>query len=285
MRLTEAFMRPFVLGCVLFALLSAVALAGTKPEEIIARNLDSIGTADARAAVKSRAVQGTLKLKILVGGSGEFEGNWQAVSEQHKSNLLLKFNNVNWRGERFVSDGDKTSIASATAGYHRSSFAEFVNSYNFIVKDGLLGGELSTNWCLQDLDRHYFKLESIGLKKVDGRELQGLEYLSKNNNEMKVRLYFDPDTGRHVLTVYEVVQGSTIAHTDIATARQKDVRYVLEERFSDFQTDGGITLPRAYDLRFSQELQNGSTSLYDWNMTAEKVVNNANLDPKNFELK
>ncbi|MGD0990387.1 MAG: hypothetical protein ABR874_21475 [Candidatus Sulfotelmatobacter sp.] len=267
------------------ACLVGTAAAGTKPEDVVAKNLDSIGAPDARAAVKSRSVQGTLRFKSVVGGRIDATGAWQEVSEQHKSNFLMKFDAINWRGERFVTDGDKTSIASATAGYHRSTLAEFVNSYSFIVSDGLLGGELSTNWALQDLDRHKCKLENIGVKKVDGRELQGLEYLSKNNNEMKVRLYFDPETGRHVMTVYEVAQGAIIAHTDKETARQKDVRYILEERFSDFQTEGGMTLPRAYDLRFSQELQNGSTSLYDWSMTAEKLVNNISLDPKNFELK
>jgi hypothetical protein len=279
-------MRHLAFFCILVAFLSVfAAAAGAKPDEVVAKSLDSIGTADARAAVKSRAVRGSLTFKILVGGSGEFTGKWQAVSEQHKTNLLMTFNDVKWRGERFVSDGDKTSIASATEGYHRSSFAEFVNSYSFIVKDGLLGGEFSTNWCLQDVDHHHFKLENIGLKKIDGRELQGLEYLSKTNGEMTVRFYFEPDTGRHVMTAYSVVQGAGIAHNDVATARQKEVRYTIEERFSDFQADGGITLPRSYDLRFTQELQNGSTSSYDWSMTAEKVVNNANVDPKNFELK
>jgi hypothetical protein len=278
-------MQRFIPFIVLFVLLSTIAEAGAKPEEVITKNLDSIGTAEARANVKSRAMQGPLTFKILVGGAGTSSGSWKAASEEHKAFLQMVFNGVNWRGERFITDGDKTSIASATANYHRSAFAEFINSYSFIMRDGLLGGELSVHWCLQDAGDHRFKLENIGLKKIDGRDLQGLEYFSKNNNEMKIRLYFDPETGRHVMTVYEVNQDASIAHSDTATARRNDVRYVIEERFSDFQTDAGITLPRLYDLRFSQELQNGSTSLYDWSMVAEKVANNVSLDPKSFELK
>jgi len=48
-----------------------------------------------------------------------------------------------------------------------------VNSQDFIVKEGLLGGELSTAWALQNLDGNRVKIEYIGLKKVDGHELQG----------------------------------------------------------------------------------------------------------------
>jgi hypothetical protein len=279
-----ASMRYLAAVCAL-ACLVGTAAAGTNPEDVVTKNLDSIGTTDAREAVKSRAVQGKLQFKIVVGGGGGFEGNWQVLSEEHKSNIVLKFNNMDWRGERFVAVDDKTSILSVRANYQRSAFADFVNGFNFIVKDGLLGGELSTHWCLQNLDQHRFKLEDIGLKKIDGRDLQGLEYISKNNNEMKIRLYFDSETGRHVATIYLVEKIPLMAHTDIENARQKSTRYTLEERFDDFQTDRGITLPRVYDLRFSQQLQHGSTSVYDWNMTAEKVINNPILDPKNFELK
>lgn len=87
------------------------------------------------------------------------------------------------------------------------------------------------------------------------------------------------------MTVYSVVRAATIASNDIANARQQENRYTLEERFSDFQTDNGITLPRQYDLRFTQELQNGSTSGYDWIMTADKVINNPIIDLSNFEIR
>jgi hypothetical protein len=102
---------------------------------------------------------------------------------------------------------------------------------------------------------------------------------------MTVKLYFEPDTHHHVLSLYSVSRGASIAHNDIATGRQKETRYSLEERFSDFQTDGGLTLPRQCDLRFSQELQNGTTDVYEWIMTANKVLENPNLDPANFQVK
>ena len=51
------------------------------------------------------------------------------------------------------------------------------------------------------------------------------------------------------------------------------------------QTDNGITLPRHYDLRYTQEPQNGSTRAYDWEITADKVITNISLDPANFQIK
>jgi hypothetical protein len=275
--------RQFVLALSLAGSFCSAHAAETTPEEIVAKHLDSIGTAEARAAVRSRAVQGTLHFKMLVGGGGETFGSWGRVSEQRKSNFVMRFGNGNWRGEQFVFDGDKTSFAAATSTHDRSTLARFVNSQDFIVKEGLLGGELSTAWALQNLDHSRVKLGYIGLKKVDGHELQCIEYLSKGTSDMSVKLYFDPETYRHVMTVYSVSQpnfGGTIRNS----AQQREIRFTLVERFSHFESDNGITLPRHYDLQYTEELQDGATRVYDWDMTADKILSNLDLDPRNFQL-
>ena len=66
---------------------------------------------------------------------------------------------------------------------------------------------------------------------------------------------------------------------------QGQVRFTIEERFSDFQADSGLTLPRHYDLRFTREPQNGASRLYDFDMTADKFLTNIGLDPANFQIK
>ncbi|MFZ0772461.1 MAG: hypothetical protein WCA49_05440 [Candidatus Sulfotelmatobacter sp.] len=71
----------------------------------------------------------------------------------------------------------------------------------------------------------------------------------------------------------------------LIAADQGQTRYTIEERFSDFQADNGITLPRHYDLRYTQEPQNGASRAYDWDMTADKVLTNIPLDPANFQIK
>jgi hypothetical protein len=267
------------------AAVSGAIAADTKAEDIVAQHLDSIGTAEARAAVKSLAIQGTLRFKVMVGGASETPGTWQRLSEDRKSKFVMKFGDEKWWGEQFVFDGDKDSFAGATLSHQWSPLGSFVQGQDSMVKEGLLGGELGTAWALENIDAHHVKLENLGRKKVDGRELDEISYLSKSNSGMTIKLYFDPETHRHVMTVYTVVRASTITHNSLADAQQLGNRYTLEERFSDFQTDKNITLPRQYDLRFTQELQNGSTIVYDWAMTADKVLQNPIIPPANFQVK
>jgi hypothetical protein len=239
----------------------------------------------ARAALKSLAAQGTLRFKVLVGGGGKTPGTWQRLTEQRKSKFVMKFGDNKWWGEQFVFDGDKVSFASATLSHQLSDFGAFVASQDGIVKEGLLGGELGGAWALQSIDHSRVLLDYIGRKKVDGRELDEIDYVSKGTGDIKVKLYFEPETHHHVMTMYSVQRTPIIAHDPVANARQKQLIYSLVERFSDFQTDKGFTLPRQYGLRFSEELQNGNTIVYDWTMAADKVIVNPNIDPANFREK
>jgi hypothetical protein len=273
---------------IIFALVASlweVALAGTKPEDIVSQHLDSIGTAEARAAIKSRGVEGTLRFTVSLGGAGTIAGNWQLLSEERKSKFVMKFPNDKWWGEQFVFDGNKASLAFTTVSGQLSPLGAFVASQQSIIKEGLLGGELGTQWALQNVDRHRVRLDYKGRKKVDGRELDTIEYLSKGNGGMTIRLYFEPDTHHHVMTSYSISIAPTIAANDIANAQQHERLYSIEERFGNFQTDSGITLPREYDLRFSEELQNGRTNVYDWKLTADKVLENPRIEPTNFVTK
>jgi len=305
-------------GFWLLTLLVAPALlayaADLKPEELVAHHLDSLGTAAARGAVKARVVQGSAKFKILVGGGGnQLEGKGAVVSEDRKVNIMMKFN-TDYRGEQFISDGDKTYIAATTAEHRRTSFGEFVKSQPLILQEGLLGGTLSTNWALLNLDHNHPRLSSGGLKKVDGRQLLDVRYQPKKGNDMDIHLYFDPETYRHVMTVYSLTAAAGLG-TSVASisdqagltgpgpgggasssqpsaggdptrsSKQREIRYTLEERFSDFKTTDGVTLPSHYNIHFTQELQSGSTILDEWDMTADEVSDNMTLDPRNFQVK
>lgn len=294
----------FVTAAIILAI-SAFA-ENLKPEEILSRHLNSIGTPEARAAIKSRVVQGTLKMRVLVGGGGDVTGTWGRVSELRQSDFVMRFaTGGDWRGEQFVFDGERAGFATATSSHSRSVFAQFVSSQDFIVKEGLLGGELSTAWALQNLDQNHAKLQSIGTKKVDGKQLMGLQYQSKGSHDMQVKIYFDPETFRHVMTVYTVEIAPGMAREITESVYQSQNRYTIEERFSDFQSVDGLTLPKHYRLQYTQEVQSGNsdtgasvagptttheellgtTRVYDWDMTAEQIQHNLNLDAKNFRVK
>jgi len=67
------------------------------------------------------------------------EGKSAVVSQERKLNLLLKFPN-DYKGEQFISDGDKSYIAATTSNHRRSTLGEFVMSQPVILQDGLPGG-------------------------------------------------------------------------------------------------------------------------------------------------
>ena len=94
----------------------------------------------------------------------------------------------------------------------------------------------------------------------------------------------DPETYRHVATVYSISMSANLGGDVTMSGSQQNIRYTIEERFGDFEAANGITLPRLYDLRYTQELQNGSTRAYDWDMNADQVRVNVPLDPGNFRV-
>lgn len=288
--------------------------ADQKAEDIVAKHLDSIGTQQARATAKSRVVQGKADFRRLVDAGGHLEGNSVFVSQGDKFQFMMKFPNNDYRGEQFICDGDRTQVTGTTANHSRSSLGEFVYVQNAILKEGLLGGALSTAWPLQDLSDRKAKLSYEGTKKVDGQELLELRYKPKKNSDLDIHLYFDPATYHHVMTVYTLsiraglgninaqISNATPTGVDLgpaplptggvvpessetATAHQQETRYRLEERFSEFQTSGGLTLPMHYRIQFSQELKDGKTSLTQWDMNFADVENGTGVDPRNFAVK
>jgi len=167
---------------------------------------------------------------------------------------------------------------------------EFVYSQDQMVRDGLMGGTLTTAWALLNLDANKPKLSYNGQKKINGGEAYEIGYHSKKKDDLTIHLYFDKDTYRHVMTTYSMTLASGLALNAIGTditqsSRQKETRYTLEEDFSDFQTVEGLTLPSKYVIHFTQELQNGATEVSEWDIAADKCSNNIALDPKNFEVK
>jgi len=301
--------------------------AELKPEQLIAKHLDSIGTAEARKSVKTRVVQGTAQYKILVGGAGTLDGKAVMVSEGDKLRLLLKFENNDYKGEQFVSDGSRLEVAATTSQRSRSPLGDFIYTQNTAIHEGLFGGVLSTAWPLLNLDERKPKLSYEGLKTVDGRQLHLLRYKPKKSSDQTIDLYFDPETYRHVLTVYSLTvrsqlsqgttyqsaggsnipvqmtqtstvdqlkgstpdnpnPGSSAAQSpETAQAQQQNTRYRIEERFSDFKTADGLTMPTHYDVHFSRELQSGATSVYEWDVKVSDIGENVTLDPKNFQPK
>jgi len=62
-------------------------------------------------------------------------------------------------------------------------------------------------------------------------------------------------------------------------------RSSLEERFADFKTVDGLTLPTHWNLHFTRELPDGSTTISEWDLTEDDIRNNVGLDPGILNVK
>jgi len=127
---------------------------------------------------------------------------YQSSASQTSS---MKFGSGPWHGERFAFDGDKTSFAAFTSSHRPSAFGDFILTQDYIIKEGLLGGEFSPGWTLENPDHNRIKLEYLGRKQIDGRDLEGVDYFPKGNSDMKVKFYFDPEIFHYVMTVYFLI--------------------------------------------------------------------------------
>ena len=259
--------------------------ADMKPEEVVAKHLDAIGTAEARKSVKSRVVQGAATYRIHSGGSGAIDGKAVVASEGGKSNFLFKINTNGYRGEQFICDGNKTSVAGTYGDKTRSEFGDFVLAQNVVLREPLLGGVWTAGWPLLDVEAHKAQIHYEGSKKVDGRNLIALRYRPKKGTDLDIMLYFDPQTYQHVMTVYKASQQTGLGEGEIATARKQPTRYEIEERFSDFQTVDGLTLPSHYDLRYTEEQESGFTKSVEWEVRVTNLMNNVSIDPRSFEVR
>jgi hypothetical protein len=277
-----------VVLCSTFVLLSQSLAANpvATADELVTQHLDSIATSSVRAGFKTRVAQGPVHFTILVGGAGSLDGKAAIVSEGKKLQFMMKFPNNDYRGEQFVFDGEKDMVAFSSAQKIRSAFGNFVFVQDAVIREGLLGGVLTTAWPLLDLDERKAKLSFDGLKKMNGEDLYELRYRPRKNTDLEINLYFDPQTYRHVETIYSysVSQALTLGGEQ-AAARQVPNRYRLQEKFSDFKTVDGVTLPTHEDIQFTQELQNGRTTLWDWDIKELDVSNNVGVDARNFDVK
>ena len=268
-------------------MLSLIASGAAKDEfelgEFVKQHLNSIGTEQARGAAKNCVVQGSVTFQILNRAAQTWEGPATLVSEGNKLSSLFKFPPTVYRTEWFTSDGTRASVAFVRPG-HWTEFGNFVKVHDEILTEGLWGGTLSTAWALAHVEERDAKLQDRGTKKIDGVELRRIDYLPKKNSDLEVQLYFEPNTFRHVMTVYLLTISARSAPTVNQARNESETHYRLEERFSDFASFDNLTLPTRWTVRFTYGgVSNGTIDRYD--VAAKKISHNMSLDAKNFEIK
>jgi len=265
--------------------LSAHAADKLRVEDVLAKHLASIGTADARASAKTRVADGKAEMQEVVGGSSSVRGNANLFCDNRRLKIAMAFSGVaQYPGEQWVFDGKNTAVAETAPGA-RSSIGNFIHRYPELLREGLLGGSALTSWSLLDLDARQPRLKYDGLKKIEGRELHQISYTPKKGaSGLQIRLFFDPETFRHVKTTYTMELGAgltemkdargNVVGTDV-NQHQAEVRYVVTENFGDFQAVDGLALPTSWSITY--DYQPSTTAIMKWSIKLEHFKHNQEL--------
>jgi hypothetical protein len=261
-----------------------------KAEDVVDKNLASIGTPEARATVQSRIVSGAVQMVYRLGGSGQLSGKINILSEGRKFRFGMNLGALDYPGDQFAFDGDKATVGQIRSRV-RSAFSDFLYNNDNVIKEGLLGGTLSTAWPLLDLKGRQGKVEYTGLKTIDDKQLHEVQYKpKKGGGEMQVYFYFDPESFRHVRTRIRLVKPEQATGARIGESTGAEgTRYTLVEKFENFGVVDGLTLPQKYTLEF--EVNSGENStvggsvVIDWDVALSQIVHNQQLDPKYFAVK
>ena len=253
-----------------------------KPEEVVARHLESIGTARARAAVTTRIIAGTSQVIIRTPPPGQAVGKAVLASEGVKSLFGMSFPSPVYPREQLGFNGNSFMAAFSTPGV-RSGLGNFLMMHEIIFRHGLMGGTLTSAWPLVDLESHHAQLEYAGTKKLNDELLYELKYLPRGNSDLKVTLFFERETFRHVRTEYERTVSAPMGKVEYTNIQEREARYKMVEEFSLFKLEGELTLPHIYKIKVSIDTVNG-TYVAEWTIKLTQFEFNQKIDQTAFNV-
>jgi len=261
---------------------SSSATAKLTAEELVAKHLESIGTAQEIGAVKTRIISGNSEVIFRTEPKGQAAGRAVLASEGPRNLLGMSFPSPVYPREQLGFNG-KSFVAAYTTPGVRSSLGSFLMTHELIFKQGLMGGTLSTAWPLLDVTDRKPQLEYGGLKKVDGKLLHQLKYIARGGSALQIVLFFEDETFRHVRTEYERVIAASIGTRSQIDAKEREIRYKMVEEFSNFKTESGLSLPHTYKIALAIDGETG-TSLIDWEINLTQFTFNERIDPNSFNI-
>ena len=246
---------PLIACCILAIQVSG--LCADNPEQLIAAHLESIGSADALSQIKSITLVGALVPEFNQGSIYANQGSTYTtsgvamlVSEGTKIGIVISpGGNASQTWEHFAYDGK--DVTTRDISYRtKTLMSDFIHNYDWIMKNGLLGGVYSRGWPFLDAKGDSSNMRELRKTKVDGDELYEFEYRPADRYVgMTINLYFDPETYRHVRTQY------------------RSSLFILTEKFDDFRKVDGVslTLPHNYTLEHSAAI-NSRIYVTTWNI-------------------
>ncbi len=270
------------IACALLAAPPKSSAQKLKAEEVVARHLESIGSAKDRAAVTTRIIAGTSQVIFRTPPPGQATGRAVLASEGIKNLIGMSFPSPVYPREELGFNGNSFIAAYVTPGT-RSSLGSFLMTHDLIFKQGLMGGTLSSAWPLLDVAARGAQLEYAGTRKVDDRTLHEIKYMPHAGSDLKISLFFDQQGFQHVRTEYQRTIPAPTGVRDYANVQEREIRYKMVEEFSGFKKEGALTLPHVYKIKLSIDNQNG-TFLAEWTITLTQFAFNEKIDPTAFSI-
>jgi len=238
-----------LLATVGLASVPVLAAEKLKPEEVIRRHLEAVGAAE--AGVSPRSIAGSCALRTLASQVlGVLVGRFRFDSAADGSALTMQFPSDRYPKESFVFDDGRPEVGFAQPG-RRSGLARFVAANPIMLTEGLLGGVLNASWPLFNLAEGGARAKYDGLKKVEGREVHRLSYRArKGQGDLGVFLFFEPDTFRHVGSLYKTSQSQSMGTRLEQSSTMNDVYFQVQEGFSDWKAVNGVILPATWTIQY-----------------------------------
>jgi hypothetical protein len=230
--------------------MAALALAADPPKEakltaddVVARHVASIGTAEAQSAAGGRVVKGPVQYvrkPVTNDESDPFAGRTTNItvpmtlaSGGARYFIDIQYGGKDYPFDRIVYDGNKVKNARLFAPGNYTVIAGLLKDNDWLLKSGLLGGPLTTAWILLSPGERFEKLDYAGIKKGAGKPGHRLNARLRGDSEHEIAFYFDPETFQLFRT--EIWIGPN--------ARRK-----LEQDFSDYKTVHDLSLPHSWTM-------------------------------------
>ncbi len=289
----------------------ACALAGTiasgvsgtgdqklKPDAVVAKHLESIGSADVLMGIHSRTVFGAALVRRPVGmippvlpeaDKRTEAANFLLASADGKIAMVMKFYDLEYPGEHFAFDG-KSATVSFTRANKRSVLGEFLSAQSGLIEEGLLGGVLSTGWALLHSPESGFRLKYREVR-IEKRRFHEITLTPKNKrhpHRIVICLLFEFDTFRHVMTEYALVgKDESLSPPRYVEKFGRLTKQPppetppprMVEKFGDFRSVDGLTLPFAYTIECPPSSVMGTSYTLD----IRQVRHNGPIDPLLFK--
>jgi hypothetical protein len=281
---------PFVLLVAsVVCILPAHADDKLKPEDLVAKHLESIGTAEARARVNGTRIKGSCSVSVRLCGEGQVDGQVMLAST-HGANLInMNFDIATYAQEAFRYDGKRLATSQLKPG-SRTCLSQFFLENEVLFKEGLVGGVLSESWPLLNLAERNPKLEYSGLKKIGDKQLHAIKYNPRKGSDVKIVLYFDPQTFRHVRseysrTVYPSEQrriaGGGPGLPPPQNQQASPTRIEAYEDFADFKEESNLNLPHTYKFHLAIQSE-VRPAVVDWVFTLNNYSFTSPLEAVDF---